>query len=190
MQTFRRLAILGGIGFFAVSSSTAQTTACAGKLVPLKPTSLLSCPTPATICVTDSFGLNGHWLWVCQDRGPRPSGGLDPSVITSVQPPQIESPLTILQRIEQLRQLRLQNQQLEQQNQQLSSASPATGVPDVNPIFKAFYSCGILDGMLKALSTAGKPELAQIVQGILNQTPVCEAIRKYATAEPAATPVP
>jgi hypothetical protein len=50
---------------------------------------------------------------------------------------------------------------------------------DLAAVLKAFYSCGILDGMLKAMITVGNEEAANEVREALKQTS-CEQIRKYA----------
>jgi hypothetical protein len=120
--------ILAVFGMYPLVAQTPR--ACIGQLVPLKPVSVLSCRNATALCLTDANGFQGRWVWTCpqngaldvpnQDQIGRPGGFLDPGIISNgVQPVKIDSPLEIMQRVEQLRQLRLQNQQIEQQNREM-----------------------------------------------------------------------
>jgi hypothetical protein len=121
------------LGVLATHLIRAQTpAACISQIVPLKPVAIISCTNATPICLTDSNGLHGKWIWLCketatpQGRSPQIENPAPPPV----QPPlvqvipQIENPLDLAIKLEQLRQLRLQTQQMEQQlnlQQQLST---------------------------------------------------------------------
>jgi hypothetical protein len=148
---------------------------------------MLSCPTAAPVCITDATGFQGHWAWGCLKEGNTTGTGfLDPSIISNgVQPPHIDSPIETLQRVEQLRQLRLQNQQIEEQlrtAQQLSTSGSPNIEPSLVIAIKAVYSCGVLDGMLKAMTSDGNAEAASGIREALKQT-ACDQIRQYAGNE-------
>lgn len=130
-----RCFVLAFLGCLAIHPVAAQV-ACAAQIVPIKPIAMLTCTNAAPVCMTDANGFNGHWAWMCP-AAPRTSGFglLDPAVIVNgVQPAQIESPLNVLQRVEQLRQMKLQNeiqqQQLLEMQRKAASQSPAAPSSD------------------------------------------------------------
>ena len=108
--------------FMAVSAcSLGQTPiACASRLIPLKPTSLL-CSNAAPVCVADQTGMNGRWVWGCPTQPPVQA---NPSIPLSVTQPHIMMTIDIAIEAEKLRQLRLQNQQLEQQLREAQTETP------------------------------------------------------------------
>ncbi len=67
-----------------------------------------------------------------------------------------------------------------------SSPNPA---PDFTNAMKAAYSCGVLDGMLKAMEAAANAQGAEGMKEALKQT-ACEEIRQYANAEVTAQVAP
>jgi hypothetical protein len=120
------------------ASIRAQTpAACVGQIVPLKPVGVISCTHATPICLTDPNGLHGKWIWLCKDttapqiENPAPLPVYPPfrQVV-----PQVENPVDLAIRVEQLRQLRLQNQQIEQQlNQPQVSTESLAPTGDVPP---------------------------------------------------------
>jgi len=106
---------------------------------------------------------------------PGNGNGLDPTIPLRVRPPSIDNPLDIAIQAEQLRQLRLQNQQMTQQQ------VPAPNIPNAE-LLKTVYSCGVLDGMLKALEAAGNTEGVNIAREALRQT-TCEQVRAQMGAD-------
>jgi hypothetical protein len=133
--------ILCLIGYMVAHPAAAQTvTACSGQLIPLKPASLISCSTAAPVCISDTNGLNGHWIWGCPVPAP-PAVQLDPTIPLRGAQPHIMTPAEIMMEAEQIRALRLQNQLIQQQldaQQQLSTPAVAPGAsvpppPEVPP---------------------------------------------------------
>jgi hypothetical protein len=106
----------------STSAAFAQSSRCLGP-VPIRPAAVY-CSGAAPICLTDLNGNNGRWAWSCPSQSN--STTLDPSIISNgVRPPQIDDPIDLAIRAEQLRQLRLQNQQMQQQR---TNATPAPSV--------------------------------------------------------------
>ena len=98
--------------------------ACVSKFVPPKPTGLY-CLNAVPVCITDSSGLSGEWVWGCSASGsnvPVPSGGV---VQSPPLQPHIDTPVETMLKVEQLRNLRLRNQQWQNQiNGQQDQATP------------------------------------------------------------------
>lgn len=114
----------------AILPLSAQTPlACVAQLVPLKPVGLF-CKEAAPVCITDSSGANGEWVWGC----PAPTSS-NPTIPTQVippqpvKPPQINSAIDVYLKAEQIRQMRQQTELMRQQTEALRQSNESQVLP-------------------------------------------------------------
>jgi hypothetical protein len=126
------LAIFSSLAILPLSAQT--PAACLGKLVPLKPPTVF-CQQAAPVCVTDSTGFNGQWIWGCpvsvSTPNPTPGPGINSTIPLGVKSPQIDNPLDLMLKAEQIRQMRQQTELMRQQTQALRQSNQTPGTPMV-----------------------------------------------------------
>lgn len=101
--------------------------ACAAQLVPLKPIGI-ACSNAAPVCMTDSAGINGKWVWGCPATAD-PATQLDSTIPLRVTQPKQKTYTELLKDAEELRRLRLENQRIEQEIRSRQAALEATYGP-------------------------------------------------------------
>jgi hypothetical protein len=119
----------------AVLPLSAQTPlACTAKLVPLKPVGLY-CENAVAVCITDTTGVNGEWVWGCPTSSTNaqvpPGGGV--AILPPIQYPHIDTPSEIMLKAEQIRQMRQQRELMRQQTEALRQSNAANQTPTYVP---------------------------------------------------------
>src|SRR5579862_5669348 len=166
----------------------AQANPCLGQLIPLKPVGAIACVNAKPVCLSDPNGTRGHWVWQCGAPATAPTFvsppqapplplTLDPNILLQVRPPEIENPVDVMIRAQQLRQLRLQNEQMERELSQPSAPQQPAINPQVMGSLRALYACGVLDGMLKEAFILEKPDIGAIINDQMKRTQ-CDGARK------------
>ena len=126
----------------AILPLSAQTPlACAAKLIPLKPVGLY-CQNAVPVCVTDSNGINGQWVWGCPTSSSNVQ--LPPTINVPPQPqlqyPHIDTPMDAYRKAVEIRQMqqqtelmRQQTEELRQQNESRNQGNLTSSLPMVPP---------------------------------------------------------